>query len=380
MDEKQIIVKLSEFIDKKFYGYSQGAAESVDIPIAQTPELKELAEKIFTLGNQYFEARGFILGLARGHLYAEPPRRNTFANPYKQLHSELSHLAWQITQIADGDYDQKVSFFGDFSDAMNRMIAALRERHELAEKVTESEKRLREYADKLKDSNATKDKLFSIIAHDLRNPFNAFIGLSQMLLSDLEAGNSDMAVEYARMMNESAEQGYQLLVNLLDWSRQQRNAIVYTPQLFDVKDMINRSISLVATSAASKNITIEFTTDGEWILNNDEAIFSTVVRNLLSNAVKYTPDGGRVSIEIADIVESYNISVKDSGVGIPADKLILLFSGDSVVSTPGTDSEKGTGLGLMLCSDFVRMLGGEIWVESEEGRGSTFTFSVPKNV
>ena len=377
MNEIQVIVKLSELIDRMFYGYGKDITDLADVPVSQMPELNVLAEKIFTLSKQYSDARNFIIELARGHLYTDPPRNNTFANPFKQLHSELNHLAWQITQIADGDYDQKVSFFGDFSDAMNRMIAALRERQELAEKIVESQRQLREYAEELKRTNATKDKLFSIIAHDLRNPFHAFIGLSEVLISDLENGNNSMALEYARMMNESAENGYQLLVNLLDWSRQQRNTIVYTPRLFNLEDMINRTISIISTSAASKNITIEFIVDEKWTLNSDEAIFSTVFRNLLSNAVKYTPDGGCITVEVVKSAEFYNISVKDSGVGIPAGKLKTLFSGDAVASTPGTNHEKGTGLGLMLCRDFVRMLGGDIWVESVEGKGSTFTFSVP---
>ena len=363
-----------------FYNCGCDKAILDEIPVSQSPEMNVLAGKISDLSRQYCEARNFILELSRGHLEVNPPSRNTFANPYKQLHSELCHLTWQITQIADGDYDQKVSFIGDFSDSMNKMIAALRERQELADKIIESEKQLREYAEELKHTNATKDKLFSIISHDLRNPFNALIGLSELMINDLKVGDSSMALEYANMMNESALQGFQLVVNLLDWSRQQTGNIVYTPKLFDVKNTINRTVSIVAVSAASKNITIEFISDGEWTLNSDEAIFSTVVRNLLSNAVKYTPDGGRVGIEVANEAGFYNISVKDSGVGIHADKLKLFFSGATVDSTPGTNSEKGTGLGLMLCSDFVRMLGGEIWVESIEGKGSTFTFSVPEKV
>jgi signal transduction histidine kinase len=332
------------------------------------------------LVKEYCDARNFTIEFARGRLDIYPPRHNRIADPFKQLHSELCHLAWQIKQIADGDYDQKVSFFGDFSVHMNRMIAALRERRELADKIAENEKQLREYSEELKHSNATKDKLFSIIAHDLRNPFNALINLSEMLVPEIESGNSDVAIECARMMHDSAMQGYQLLLNLLDWARQQGGKIVYKPRLFDIKNTINSNISVVALSATSKGITIEFISDGEWTLNSDESIFSTVFRNLLSNAVKYTPEGGRIVVKISGVSGFYNISVKDSGVGIPADKLDLLFKDGSVTSTPGTNSEIGTGLGLVLCSDFVRMLGGEIWAESVEGEGSTFTFSVPEKV
>ena len=379
MIEVEIIVKLAETIDRILSGSIYDKEDLDNFPVSQIPEVNTLSEKVSDLVQQYCDSRNFVIGLARGRLDLYPPRHNRFADPYKQLHSELSHLTWQITQIADGDYDQRVSFLGDFSESMNKMIAALRERRELADKVIENEKRLMEYAEELKHSNATKDKLFSIIAHDLRNPFNALINLSEMLVPELETGNSDMAVEYTRMMHDSAVEGYQLLLNLLDWARQQGGKIVYKPKLFDVKNVINSNISIVALSAASKDITIEFAADGEWTLNSDDAIFSTVFRNLLSNAVKYTPNGGHIVVKITNVSGFYNISVKDSGVGIPADKLERLFKNEGMASTPGTNSESGTGLGLMLCSDFVNMLGGKIWVESIEGEGSTFTFSVPNN-
>jgi len=380
VDEEQIIVKLIEAIDRILSGSVCDNGDIVDIPVSQIPEVNELAEKITDLVKQYYDARSFVIELSRGRLEFYPPRHNRFADPYKQLHSELSHLTWQITQIADGDYDQKVSFLGDFSDSMNKMIAALRERKELADKVIESEKQLRKYADELKHMNATKDRFLSIIAHDLRNPFNAMVNLSEMLVPELRMGNCDTGVEYACMIHDSAIQGYQLLLNLLDWARQQGGNIVYNPRLFDIKSIINSNIAVVALSAASKGIAIEFSAEGELPLNSDDAIFSTVFRNLLSNAIKYTPNGGRIDVEIANVSGFYNISVKDSGVGIPADKLEHFFKGEALTSTPGTNSESGTGLGLILCSDFVHMLGGEIWVESVEGEGSTFTFSVPEKV
>ena len=378
--EKQIILNLAETIDKMLSGSLCKNETSIDIPVSQVEEVNVLTEKIVSLVKQYCEAREFILELARGCLDCPPPQHNRIADPYKQLHSELRHLAWQIAQVADGDYDQKVSFWGDFSNAMNRMIIALRERQKLADKVVESEKQLREYAEEMKRSNATKDKLLSIIAHDLRNPFNALVNLSEMLTPELKAGNVDTAIEYASMMHDSSIQGYQLLLNMLDWARQQGGKMVYKPRLFDVKKVINSDISVVALSAASKGITIEFNANGESHLNSDESIFSAIFRNLLSNAVKYSFNGGRIDIEIASVSGFCNISVKDCGVGISADKLARLLEDGAVTSTPGTNSEGGTGLGLKLCSDFVHMLGGEIWVESVEGEGSTFTFSVPEKV
>ncbi|MDR2886954.1 MAG: HAMP domain-containing histidine kinase [Bacteroidales bacterium] len=377
-DETQVIVKLTEIIDRVLAGKGAADIDIGDIHGLQSPELNALAEKVIMLNTQYLSSRSFILELARGVLDAEPPRRNFFADPYKQLHSELCHLTWQITQIADGDYDQKVYFLGDFAVAINKMIASLRERQQLSDKIIEDEKQLRQYSEELKASNATKDRLFSIISHDLRNPFNALVALSETMVNDLEAGDSEMAIDYARMMHDSVMQGYQLLVNLLDWSRQQSNKIVYTPRPFNPRNVINYIIGLVELSAASKHITVEFTAGSEYTIDSDETLFSTIVRNLISNALKYTPDGGHVSVEITRAAGSYNISVKDSGVGIAAHRQAMLFSADATVSTPGTNSETGTGLGLLLCKDFVRMLGGKIWVESEEGKGSTFTFSVPE--
>ena len=380
MGEVQIIVKLTETIDRMLAGSIGSTKGVIDIPISKTPEVNMLTEKIADLVKQYCDARSFTIEISRGRLDVYPPRHNRIADPFKQLHSELCHLAWQITQIADGDYDQRVSFFGDFTDAMNKMIAALRERKELADQVAENEKKLREYSEELKRSNSTKDRLLSIIAHDLRNPFNALVNLSEMLVPELEMGNCEAGIEYTRMMHDSAMGGYQLLLNLLDWARQQGGKIVYKPRLFDIRSVIKSNIYVVDLSAASKGVTIEFAAEEELPLNSDESIFSTVFRNLLSNAVKYTPEGGRIVVNVAKVSESYNISVKDSGVGIPADKIDRLFKDGAVISTPGTNSEGGTGLGLVLCSDFVRMLGGEIWVESVEGEGSTFTFSVPERV
>jgi signal transduction histidine kinase len=380
VNEKEVIVSLAEVIDKILSGSVCNEGNVVNIPETQTPEVSALAEKVTDLVKQYCDARSFIIELSRGRLDFYPPRHNRFADPFKQLHSELCHLTWQIAQIADGDYDQKVSFLGDFSNSMNRMIVALRERKELADKIVESEKQLREYSEELKHSNTTKDRMLSIIAHDLRNPFNALVNLSEMLIPEIEAGNCESGIEYTRMMHDSAIQGYQLLLNLLDWARQQGGKIVYKPRQFDIKNVINSNISIVSLSAASKGITIEFNANGEMPLNSDESILSTVFRNLLSNAVKYTPEGGLINVKVTNAGGYYNISVKDSGVGIPADKIENLFEDGAKTSTPGTNSEGGTGLGLVLCSDFVQILGGKIWVESVEGEGSTFTFSVPENI
>jgi signal transduction histidine kinase len=360
MTDQQITVRLTQIADNILSGYPRG--ECADVPVPRDPQLQLLREKVCELERQYRQARGFVIDLSHGRLDATPPRHNTFADPYKQLHSALSHLTWQIMQIADGDYDQRVSFSGDFSDAMNRMTAALRERQELSRQLARS--------------NATKDRLFSIIAHDLRNPFSALVSLSGLLVSELEEGPGDDALQHARIMRDSAIEGYGLLVNLLDWSRQQSGKIVFSPRPFDPSYALDYNISIARLSAESKGIAIEMDDRETFTIFSDETIFGTVFRNLLSNAVKFTREGGHIRVSIARVPGFHHFSVQDDGVGIPAEKLEHLFDGEAA-STSGTKSEAGTGLGLILCRDFAHMLGGEIWAESKVGEGSTFTFSIP---
>lgn len=339
--------------------------------------LHALSEKINTLRNQYGVSYQYILSLASGKLDIDSPTNIFFANPYKQLHSELRHLTWQIQQIADGDYDQYVSFSGDFSQTINKMIEALRERQRLTEIIKENEELLRKNTKELEEINQAKDKLFSIIAHDLKSPLYSLTELSEILLEEIAEGSFENVKEYVTIFNKSVSRTYDLITNLLQWARVQSGKITMTPKTFSLNELVNTNIETGNISAIPKNITLDFVSEQEYTVFSDEEIINTILRNLLSNAIKYTYPGGNITVTIHPTTEAYEVSVTDTGTGIEKEKVAKIFNIDEG-STPGTNDEKGTGLGLTLCKEFVGKIGGKIWVKSTYGKGSTFTFSIPR--
>ncbi len=230
---------------------------------------------------------------------------------------------------------------------------------------------------KLYELNAMKDKFFSIISHDLKNPFHGLIGLSSILLDDIEKKDFDKLITHAKLIHSSSEQGYNLLINLLEWSRSQTGKMKVEIKEVNLKDLIYNIVELVMPASMEKKISVGITVDENLNCITDENILNTVIRNLLSNAVKYTNLSGKIKIKAFQENEKVLVSVEDNGTGIKDDDKQKLFRIDGSFSTPGTKNEKGTGLGLILCKDFVEKLGGSIWVESEFGKGTKFTFSIP---
>ncbi len=365
MDETTplILSRLTAVIESLLAGRSHQETLSEPFEPSGNPALDELVLKIRELNEQYHLNRSFILDLAGGKLSADPPRGNSFASHYKQLHSELKHLTWQIQQIANGDYSQQVTFSGDFAQAINTMILALREREILA--------------DMLKESNKTKDKLFSIIAHDLKNPFNTLVGMSNVLIAEVESGQKDTVLELAKAIQEAASSGYALLVNLLEWTRLQSKRIVVSPAPVTLRTLILGTIHLQTPTAQNKGITILYDDSQDFPLTSDSNILNTILRNLISNAIKYTYPQGRIEVSVAQYLRGYQVSVTDNGVGIPPEVLNKMFRVDTLKSTRGTNNEGGTGLGLVLCEELAHMIGGEIAVDSVYGQGSTFTLYIP---
>ena len=241
-----------------------------------------------------------------------------------------------------------------------------------------AEAQLLQYTDELDESNRTKDKLFSIIAHDLKSPFNALLGLSNLL--EQETQKDILCVEkikdLSKLIHTSAGKSYDLLVNLLDWSRLQSDRIVIKPEQLNLSKVIMENVDILQTMAMDKNINLEFTTHGDHPLMSDPAIINTILRNLISNAIKYTPQNGHIAVSLVKTGDTYLVSVQDNGVGITQENIDKLFRLDTIQSTAGTASEKGTGLGLILCKDFVNKIDGDIWVKSIYGQGSTFTISL----
>lgn len=228
--------------------------------------------------------------------------------------------------------------------------------------------------------NASKDKFFSILAHDLKNPFSAIIGSSDLLLTRSANNDSEEIDRYAKIINQSSKKALDILLNLMDWSQIQTGSTKYVPESIDVSSLVEEAILLLGCNAEEKSISIQNQIPQGTKIFADKVMMSIVLRNLISNAIKYTHLEGIVSISSIQKENELVISVQDNGVGIPKDKIQRLFQIDGVYSTPGTKKEKGTGLGLILCKEFIEKNKGAIWVESNVDFGTVFHFSLPLKV
>jgi signal transduction histidine kinase len=265
----------------------------------------------------------------------------------------------------------------------NRELLA---RVEAALRIIRTEKDLRNALEKsinlemkLNELNATKDLFFSIIAHDLKNPFNTILGFSEMLLEDKIYADSSKVQECLKIISETTRQTSYLLDNLLIWAKSQTGKIEFQPADFNLRESVSATLAILQSQANAKSINVfNEISDSLW-LTADKNMINTVLRNLLSNAVKFTPSNGRIVLASSEKNHQIAVSVTDTGTGISKERLEKLFKIENIISTPGTEKEKGTGLGLILCKDFIEKHNGEIWAESEPGKGSKFIFTLPRN-
>lgn len=247
-----------------------------------------------------------------------------------------------------------------------------------AEERIKAENEIKRMSKELRELNNTKDKFFSIIAHDLKNPFNTLIGFSDILIHDYKEIDDEEKIFFISQMEQVSRSSHELLENLLNWAGSQTGSLKFNPEKLNAHMTIEEVIMLVKANADRKKIMIINSTNPDTAVHADENMITTILRNLLANAIKFTPEGGTV-----EIISSINndgmltVSVKDSGVGITDEVKQSLFKMGKQVSTFGTENEKGTGLGLILCKEFTEKHGGKIWVDSEQGKGSTFSFTLP---
>ncbi|WP_340113605.1 ligand-binding sensor domain-containing protein [Maribellus mangrovi] len=231
--------------------------------------------------------------------------------------------------------------------------------------------------EELNELNRTKDKFFSIIGHDLGNHFNIIVGFSELLLSGFRKMDANKLAYHLGNIHNSSKHASDLLGNLLTWARLQRNAIEYRPEKMNAVEKVREWIGFQEELAFKKNILVEVMAKENIEVFADENMFSLIIRNLLANALKFTPRDGEISIRLKKNGKHCEITVKDSGVGIPPEHIDKIFRIDSDITTKGTEGEKGTGLGLVLCKEFVEKHGGKIWVKSKPGEGSEFGFLLP---
>jgi len=242
-----------------------------------------------------------------------------------------------------------------------------------------AEKDLLESKARLSEAIDTKDRFFSIIGHDLKSPFNSIVGFSEILLEQINNKDYNGIEKYARIIHESSNRAMNLLTNLLEWSQTQTGKIKFKPEALELVTKINDVVELLNDSAKQKSIVISKKLPHDIRIVADEAMVQTILRNLISNAIKFTRHGGEITIGTEQKEKELIVSVSDNGVGIKNENIGNLFRIDYAYSTLGTNNEKGTGLGLLLCKEFIEMHGGKIWAESTEGKGSTFSFSLPLN-
>jgi signal transduction histidine kinase/DNA-binding response OmpR family regulator/ligand-binding sensor domain-containing protein len=245
------------------------------------------------------------------------------------------------------------------------------------EEIEAQSELLRQNNEELELLNITKDKFFSIIAHDLKNPFYAISGLSDTLIRDLTKLKPDEAYEFLYLIKSSSDSASTLLDNLLQWARSQTNSITINPSSFNIRNLAENTIRLLKVIAASKNITLSNQIDAETVVFADENMITTVIRNIVNNAIKFTPQHGSVTLFSETAGQTVTIHIEDTGTGMDKEKTDNLFRIDQKFTSKGTEGEKGTGLGLIISKDFIDKNNGMIRVESEPGKGSRFSISLP---
>ncbi|MQY78443.1 MAG: HAMP domain-containing protein [Bacteroidetes bacterium] len=273
-------------------------------------------------------------------------------------------------QIGEGNLNADYALLGEQDELGNALI-------EMRNRLKKSTEEITKQRDDLKELNAAKDRFFSIIAHDLKNPFSVLLSVTEVLIEsykDLSDEEKNLSI---RRINKSANQLFNLLENLLQWSMSQTGSIKYVPEKMDMGIAVASNVSLLKMNAESKNVKLTSEIKEETYVYADVDMIRTVVRNLLSNAIKFNKTGGDAEVISKKKNDFLEVSVIDSGIGLNKEDLGKLFRIDVQNKSIGTSKEKGTGLGLILSKEYIEKNGGEIWVESELGKGSKFTFTLP---
>jgi signal transduction histidine kinase len=290
-----------------------------------------------------------------------------------QLRKQKDLLAMKVNERTR-ELSEKNEELKTQAEDLNNTNALMEERQQLIE---EQAKKLEQANEELKKLNSSKDKFFSIISHDLRGPFQNILGFSEILSDNYADMDETQKKDIADNINVSTKRVYHLLENLLKWSASQINSISYIPDNIDIEDIISESIHIMKDIAVRKKIRINFSKIEVEKVFADREMVKTIVRNLIGNALKFTLAGGMVDIEVTKTDGFAHISVRDNGIGMDKKYMQNLFSIEKMESRAGTENERGSGLGLILCREFVEKNGGKLTVKSKKGLGSTFSFTLP---
>ena len=300
----------------------------------------------------------------------------------KEKENELLRKNSEIQNLAIAKQTNLRNSFIGLSIIVILMIISLLNRYRLNKKANQllihKNEVISNQHDELKETNSTKDKFFSIISHDLRSPFNSILGFSNILVDDYDNIDDSQKKMIISSLNKSSKLAYDLLANLLTWARTQTGRIEINKELLNLKELVETSIAPYVLNATEKDITIIINIPSETIISIDKNTSTTFISNLVSNAIKFTPQGGSITIKYLENKDNIELHIIDTGIGMSSETIKKLFKIDEDISTNGTNNEKGTGLGLILCKEFINKNGGDISVKSEIGKGSEFIISLPK--
>jgi PAS domain S-box-containing protein len=300
----------------------------------------------------------------------------TQAKKYDFNEKEYIAALEKVPRLSRKKLDYAKSFFSNLAQSLSQLSYS---NIKLARSISEQERienALKEKNAELIESNATKDKFFKIIAHDMKNPFISLLGASELLYENAEKYDIKKIVKLTKILNDSAKSGYDMLLNMLDWSRSQAGSMLFQPEKINLKELMDKNLSNLFEYSSDKKINLNFNIAGNIQVNADKNMLEVILRNLVNNALKFTPKGGDVTVGTINEKDAVTVFVKDTGVGIEKSDFDKLFRTDIKYSNPGTEHEGGTGLGLLLCKEFIEKHGGKIWLESEPGKGTTFFFNL----
>ena len=241
----------------------------------------------------------------------------------------------------------------------------------------QAEMLLEKQAKELQELNATKDKFMSIIAHDLRSPFNAIIGFSDLMIKNFHQLDEETFLKGLKIIESASNHAYKLLENLLTWARNQTEKSQYSPEMLNLSQLVHEALKTIESTAVHKKISFSTSINKNLQVFADQNMLDSIIRNLVTNAIKFSFKEGKVRIKAILTENGVCISVSDKGIGISSDRLASIFEIDKHTNTNGTENELGSGLGLILCKDFVTRHNGKIWIESTLNKGTKVSFTLP---
>jgi len=337
-------------------------------------DLRDLAASVNALAGELGQLTAAATRLSEGEIRSDIAGRLPAIQAMKSLQASLRHLSWQTHRVAEGDLEQRVAFLGDFSTAFNTMTSQLAARR--AELVSQAEA-LRVAKEAAESADRVKSAFLATMSHELRTPLNSIIGFSSLLLQQITGPINEEQARQLEMVCGSADHLLALINDVLDISKIEAGQIEVVPRRFELPDSVRQVVGSAAPMAQRKNLSMDLQIDpGVGAVVSDRRRFEQILLNLLSNAIKFT-DAGSVSVRVSGGDSRVTIVVTDTGPGIDPKDVEKLFRPFSQVGSVSARRHEGTGLGLSISKRLVELLGGQIWVQSLPGAGSTFGFHLP---